>query len=48
MRYRTSLIRKWVVEVNRIQKVLEGANIKLAAVAANAVGVSPGGRCLRR
>ena len=29
--YRTSLIRERASEVNRIQKVLEGANIKLAA-----------------
>ncbi|HLC30237.1 MAG TPA: IS110 family transposase [Dehalococcoidia bacterium] len=40
VRYRTSLIRERAAEVNRIQKVLEGANIKLAAVATNVVGVS--------
>lgn len=39
-RYRTSLIRERSAEVNRIQKVLEGANIKLASVASNVVGVS--------
>ncbi len=39
-RYRTSLIRERTAEVNRIQKVLEGANIKLASVASNVVGVS--------
>jgi transposase len=39
-RYRTSVIRERTAEVNRIQKVLEGANIKLAAVATNVVGVS--------
>lgn len=39
-RYRKSLIHERTAEVNRIQKVLEGANIKLAAVAANVVGVS--------
>jgi len=39
-RYRTSLIRERASEVNRIQKVLEGANIKLASVATNVVGVS--------
>lgn len=39
-RYRTSLVRERAAEVNRIQKVLEGANIKLAAVATNVVGVS--------
>lgn len=30
-RYRTSLVRERNSEVNRLQKVLEGANIKLAA-----------------
>jgi transposase len=39
-RYRTSLIRERAAEVNRVQKVLEGANIKLASVASNVVGVS--------
>jgi len=39
-RYRTSVIRERTAEVNRIQKVLEGANIKLASVASNVVGVS--------
>jgi transposase len=39
-RYRTSLIRERTAEVNRVQKVLEGANIKLAAVAADLTGVS--------
>lgn len=39
-RYRVSLIRERTAEVNRIQKVLEGANIKLASVATNVVGVS--------
>ncbi len=39
-RYRTSLIRERSAEVNRIQKVLEGGNIKLASVASNVVGVS--------
>ncbi len=39
-RYRTTLIRERAAEVNRIQKVLEGANIKLASVATNVVGVS--------
>ncbi len=39
-RYRTSLIRDRASEVNRIQKVLEGANIKLASVASNVAGVS--------
>src|SRR3972149_157746 len=40
VRYRPSLIRERAAEVNRIQKVLEGENIKLAAVATNVVGVS--------
>ncbi len=39
-RYRTTLVRERASEVNRIQKVLEGANIKLASVASNVVGVS--------
>lgn len=39
-RYRTSLIEERAAEVNRLQKTLEGANIKLAAVASNVVGVS--------
>ena len=39
-RYRTSLIRERAAEVNRVQKVLEGANIKLAAVASDLTGVS--------
>lgn len=40
IRYRTSLTRERAAEINRIQKTLEGANIKLAAVATNVVGVS--------
>jgi len=39
-RYRTSLVEERSAEVNRIQKVLEGANIKLSSVASNVVGVS--------
>jgi transposase len=39
-RYRTSLLQARSAEVNRIQKVLEGANIKLASVASNVVGAS--------
>lgn len=39
-RYRTSLVQERSAEVNRLQKVLEGANIKLAAVASNVLGVS--------
>lgn len=39
-RYRTTLIRERVAEVNRLQKVLETANIKLAVVASDVLGVS--------
>jgi transposase len=39
-RYRTQLIRERASEVNRMQKVLEGANIKLASVATDITGVS--------
>jgi transposase len=39
-RYRTTLVRERASEVNRIQKVLEGVNIKLASVASSVVGVS--------
>jgi transposase len=38
--YRHSLIEERAREANRIQKVLEGANIKLAAVVSNVLGVS--------
>jgi transposase len=40
IRYRRSLIEEKSREMNRIQKVLEGANIKLASVATNILGVS--------
>src|SRR4051812_14682945 len=39
-RYRTSLVRERGAEVNRLQKTLEGANIKLAGVASNILGTS--------
>ena len=39
-RYRTTLVRERGAEVNRLQKTLEGANIKLAAVASNVLGAS--------
>ena len=39
-RYETSLKAERTAEVNRIQKVLEGANIKLTSVASNVVGAS--------
>jgi transposase len=40
VRYRRSLIEEASRESNRIQKVLEGANIKLGSVASNVLGVS--------
>lgn len=40
VRYRKSLIQERSAEVNRIQKVLEGANIKLASVATDIMGLS--------
>lgn len=40
VRYRKSLIEERAREVNRVQKVLEGANIKLASVATDVLGVS--------
>ena len=39
-RYRTALIRERSAEVNRLQKTLEGANIKLAGVATDIMGKS--------
>ena len=39
-RYRKSLTDERVREVNRLQKFLEGANIKLSSVASNVMGVS--------
>lgn len=40
VRYRKSLIRERASEVNRVQKVLEGANIKLSSVATDMMGVT--------
>ncbi len=40
VRYRTSLVRERSEVVNRIQKTLEGANIKLGSVASDVVGAS--------
>jgi transposase len=40
VRYRRNLIRQRAQVVNRIQQVLEGANIKLSSVASDVVGVS--------
>jgi transposase len=39
-RYRLALVRERTAEANRLQKTLEGANIKLAAVATDILGVS--------
>jgi len=40
VRYRRSIIEERARQINRIHKVLEGANIKLASVVSNVVGVS--------
>lgn len=40
VRYRTALIHQRAAEVNRLQKTLEGANIKLAAVLSDVTGAS--------
>ena len=40
MRYRKSLVQERAAAVKRIQKVLEGSNIKLASVARAMMGVS--------
>ena len=39
-RYRRSVVQERTREANRIQKILEGANIKLASVATNVLGAS--------
>jgi transposase len=39
-RYRSTFIQERVTLINRVQKLLEDANIKLAAVAADIIGVS--------
>src|SRR5687767_3283553 len=39
-RYRTALVRERASEVNRLQKTLEGANVKLAGVATDVLGLS--------
>ena len=46
VRYRTQLIRERARAVQRIQKLLEGANIKLASVASDVLGLS--GRAMLR
>lgn len=40
MRYRKTLVQEHADEVNRVQKVLETANIKLASVATDVLGKS--------
>lgn len=40
VRYRRSMVEERTREVNRLQKVLEGGNIKLSSVASNVLGVS--------
>jgi len=40
VRYRTSFVRERATLVNRVQKVLEGANIKLASVVTDIMGAS--------
>jgi len=40
VRYRQSLVQERVAEANRIQKILEGANIKLASVISDILGKS--------
>lgn len=40
IRYRKTLVQTRSAEVNRVQKALEGANIKLASFATNVMGVS--------
>jgi transposase len=40
VRYRTCFVRERATLVNRVQKVLEGANIKLASVATDVMGMS--------
>jgi transposase len=39
-RYRTALVRERAAEVNRLQKTLEGANVKLAGIATDVMGLS--------
>ncbi len=39
-RYRTALVRERTAAINRLQKTLEGANIKLASVASDIMGTS--------
>lgn len=41
-RYRSALVRERTAEINRLQKTLEGANIKLASVVSEVTGSRPG------
>ena len=40
LRYRTQLIQERSREINRVQKVLEDANLKLSSVVSDVMGVS--------
>ena len=40
VRYRSSIVQERSREINRLQKILEGANIKLSSVVSNVLGVS--------
>jgi len=40
VRYRTSVVQERTAAANRLQKVLEGANVKLASVASDVLGRS--------
>lgn len=40
-RYRKTVVHERTAQINRLQKILEAANIKLAAVATNVLGKSP-------
>ena len=44
-RHRTQLVGEKTRTVNRMQKILEGANIKLPSVASDIIGVSAGPCC---
>ena len=47
-RYRSTFVRERATLVNRVQKVLESANIKLASVASRCAWASRDGRCWKR
>ena len=48
LRTRKQLVREQASHVQRIQKTLEDANIKLASVLTDIMGVSAAGPCSRR